>query len=946
MPFSIRITTIMPSVGCMIFFFAAAGLAQVPTTDSLTAVGISPAALQVTATDSAKLSSENSVAKDSISTFSQPLKTDSVKQDPLALHPPPPDSQFPTSKPVYPQADSSAHLLDTANLAGVRWMQTTVVHGTLRGKLKARQERKDADNRKDILSIEAIQEHPDPNVADALARAPGITVRRAQGEGNYVQIRGSEPRLSTVTINGQKMTSSSGNTRAVDLGVIPVDQLSEIEVTKVLMPEMDGDAIGGTVNLVTPGAVDTHLVMKALLAGGASDLSGKPLWQGSAALSKRFFEDGALGVYLGGSWFKNRTRTDALELKWDTLEEFRNVIWNLEQRQYQNQKERSGASGRLDWRTPDHSVAYLTGNWSRTDDAQIRNRFTINREGAQQISPAIPDSFASDLIKYAREVRDREIIKTVSQATLGGSTQFGPVALDLSLTGSSSGTHQPPYLLASFKPRSLNSYIDPSDPDLPRFYAFYYPRPIAIDPRLGLASEYTNSGVSWVQSDAQEDDIHGRVDARLFLGGDSTWQLRIGGKWGWNQKDQNVVGGTMSPSDPLLKKPVMNLSQVLSSDSAVGFYDGHYTIGPLPDPNAIRAWLAVNGLTMDTTNSSNDHIQLDPQNYSVIMHHYAGYAETKWRDGDLSAVGGVRLERYDIRSTGNAVLQQIDESWVATIPTTVERTFDFVLPMVSARWSPTPQWVARASYTRSFSLPDAMDLLPRVLSDFLDQTVTVGNPYLKATVADAVELDLEWYRKPRGMASIGVFAKQLTDYVVPTIWEVWDVIQKQSNTHYSKDNGDVAYLEGVELEAQQPLTFLPSFLSGFGVDGNYTWTHSSITLPGRTEESTLPGQSEHSANLGLRYDFHGFTAQISGCWQSEFLYQVGVGTNKKNDTWVDAHTRVDASVSQRFGHGLLVYIQGANLWNTPYRLFSGDTRHPSQIEYNGRTAEGGIRLSL
>ena len=929
----------------MAALLALGALAQAPATESSMVVGPPPAGIQASEPDTATPGSTPTAVDTAITDSGRISTTESVKTDSVTL-PTTPDTVATSTAPTFSQSDSTVPLLDSTKIGGVRRMETTVVRGTLRGKLKARQERKDADNRKDVLAIESIQEHPDPDVADALARAPGITVRRSQGEGNYVQIRGSEPRLSTVTINGQKMTSSSGNTRAVDLGVIPVDQLSEIEVTKVLMPEMDGDAIGGTVNLVTPGAIDTHLVMKGLFAGGAGDLSGKPLWQGSAALSKRFFEDGALGVYLGGSWFKNRTRTDALELKWDTLEEFRNVIWNLEQREYHNQKERAGASARLDWRTPERSVAYLTGNWSRTDDAQIRDRFTINREGAQQISPAIPDSFASDLIKYAREVRDREIIKTVSQATLGGSTQSGPAAFDLSLTGSSSGTHQPPYLLASFKPRSLNSYIDPSDPDVPKFYAFYYPRPIAVDPRLGLASEYTNSGISRVQSDAQEDDIHGRADARLFLGGDSTWQIRVGGKWGWNHKDQDVVGGTMSPSDPLLKKPVLSLSQVVSSDSGVGFYDGHYTIGPLPDPEAIRSWLAVNGMTMDTTNSSNDHIQLDPQNYSVVMRHYAGYAEAKWRDGDFSAVGGVRLERYDIRSTGNTVLQQIDESWSATIPTTVDRTFDFVLPMVSARWSPTPQVVARASYTRSFSLPDAMDLLPRVLFDFLDQTVTVGNPYLKATVADALELDLEWYRKPRGMASIGVFAKKLTDYVVPTIWEVWDVIQKQSNTHYSKDNGDVAYLEGVELEAQQPLTFLPSVFSGLGIDGNYTWTHSSITLPGRTEESTLPGQSEHSANLGLRFDFHGFTAQMSGCWQSEFLYQVGIGTNKKNDTWVDAHTRVDASVSQRLGHGLLVYFQGANLWNTPYRLYTGDTRHPSQTEYNGRTFEGGIRLSL
>jgi len=849
-------------------------------------------------------------------------------------------------------AASSAAALDTVqtptdtawkdSAAMLRHMGVVVVHGQLRGKLKAQDERKQADNRKDVLSIEAIQEHPDPDVADALARAPGVTLQQDQGEGHYVQIRGSEPRLSTVTINGQKMTSSSGDTRAVDLDVIPVDQLSEIEVTKVLMPEMDGDAIGGTVNLVTPGALDTHMVLKALLAGGENDLSGRPLWQGSAALSRRFLKDGALGVYLGGSWFRNETRTDDLEMTWDTTQGNRGVIWNLEQREYHNEKERTGASGRLDWRTPGGSIAYLTGNWSQTDDSQLRDRFTITREGTTQIPPYI-DSFDGDGVKYVREVRQQERVETVSQATLGGTTQAGPVLFDLSGTGSSSSLHQDPNFQVDFVQKSqMTSYIDPSNPDVPTFNAFKSTG--AVDPRSNEATNYWihGGGVQTLAKDGEEDDLHGRADARLSLGDDSSWEIRAGGKWGWNHKDQEVSGGSMANTSS--KPPSLYLNQVLSSDSGVGFYDGHYTIGPLPDVNAVKAWIAANGYKLDTVASTSDHVQNDPLDYSVVERHWAGYAETKWHLGDFSAVGGLRLERYEVASTGNDVVSQLDESWSYTVPVTVDRTFDFLLPMVSARWSPIPELVGRASYTRSFSLPDAMDLLPTTQVDLLDLTEKVGNPDLKATLADAVELDLEWYRKPRGMASIGVFGKRLADYVFPVVWELWDDIRKAGFTYYSKANGDVAYLEGVELEAQQPFDFLPSFLSGLGVEGNYTWTHSSTTLPGRTGESTLPGQSEHSGNIGIRYDFHGFSAVVSANFQSPFLFQVTDATD--NDTWVDWHKRLDVSVSQRLGHGLLVYAQAANLTNSPYRIYMGDTYHPTQIEYNGRTFEGGIRISL
>jgi len=142
----------------------------------------------------------------------------------------------------------------------------------------------------------------------------------------------------------------------------------------------------------------------------------------------------------------------------------------------------------------------------------------------------------------------------------------------------------------------------------------------------------------------------------------------------------------------------------------------------------------------------------------------------------------------------------------------------------------------------------------------------------------------------------------------------------------------------------QPLSFLPWLLSGLGVECNYTWTHSVTTLPGRSEESTLPGQSDHSGNAGLRYDLKGFTAVLSGNFQSPFLYQIG--TSEDKDTWVDGHFRLDASVAQRLGGGLLVYAQVANITNAPYRLYTGDTDHPCQIEYTGRVWETGLRLSL
>jgi len=917
---------------------AISAAAQTPLVDS----SATPHVATTLVSDSSALASTPPLGPLTDSVITTRSVDDSARRSEVAI---PVDSAISTDSvaPLFSQADSSLRLVDSASARGVRRMETTVVRGKLRGKLLGRKERKDADNRKDVISQESIQEHPDPDVADALQRVPGVTLQRSHGEGHMVQIRGSEPRLSTVTLNGQKMTSTSADTRAASLDVIPIDQLAEIEVAKVLMPEMDGDAIGGTVNLVTQSAQDTQLVAKGLFAGGYNDLAGRPLWQGSGALSKRFFEDGALGVYLGGSYFRNHTRTDMIGIEWDTMPGYNDVVWNLDMRRYLKTRERTGLSGRLDWKSTEGSVLFLTGSWNRMQEDYVRERLTIHREGAPQRDPTRPDSFMTDdALKYSRQAKLQSKEENVAQSTLGATSRLGPALFDLSFTGSRSRGSQSPSLSAIFSPQhQMGSYIDPSNPDLPRFSNFYYPRPAAIDPRFGQSSEYRLDQIlsTWKQNG--EDDLHSRLDASIALGSDSTVQLKTGGKWGWSRKNQKVGSSSIKP---MPKSAPMLLSSFVSSDSSSGFHDGNYSLGPMPDMEAIQGWIATTTTPMDSTAGSDKLLQDDPQNFSLEQHHLAGYVQSKWKEGDLSAVGGLRAERYEILSTGNVVEPQSNQTWSGTTQATSDRTFNFVLPMASMRWSPDPSIVVRASYTRSFALPDAMDLLPTVRPDFLDLTCHLGNPNLDPTLADAGEVDLEWYRNPRGLASFGVFAKRLTDYIFPSVWGEWDKIRKAPFTYFSKVNGDEAFLSGIELEAQQPFDFLPGFLSGFGFEGNYTWTHSVTTLPGRTHESTLPGQSDHVANLGLRYDLKGFTTVVAWNWQSPFLFQVGNAA--RNDTWVDHHRRLDVSMSQRFGKGVMVYGRVANLIASPYRLYMGDTSHPTQIENPAWSMESGLRISL
>ncbi|MCB0280723.1 MAG: TonB-dependent receptor plug domain-containing protein, partial [Calditrichaeota bacterium] len=129
--------------------------------------------------------------------------------------------------------------------------EIVVVAGRLRGQAKAFNQQKEANNVINVVSSDQVGRFPDANIGDAIKRIPGINVEYDQGEARFGLIRGTESRLNSVMINGDRVPSAEGETRAVQLDLIPSDMIQNIEVNKAITADMDADAIGGAVNLVT-----------------------------------------------------------------------------------------------------------------------------------------------------------------------------------------------------------------------------------------------------------------------------------------------------------------------------------------------------------------------------------------------------------------------------------------------------------------------------------------------------------------------------------------------------------------------------------------------------------------------------------------------------------------------------------------------------------------------
>lgn len=103
----------------------------------------------------------------------------------------------------------------------------------------------------DVLAADAVGKLPDRNAAEAVQRMPGASVNRYHGEANQVSVRGTPYGWTSTLYNGSRLPSASVfGSRNTLLDAIPTEMIQYIQLSKAITPDMEGDAIGGSVNFV------------------------------------------------------------------------------------------------------------------------------------------------------------------------------------------------------------------------------------------------------------------------------------------------------------------------------------------------------------------------------------------------------------------------------------------------------------------------------------------------------------------------------------------------------------------------------------------------------------------------------------------------------------------------------------------------------------------------
>ena len=337
-------------------------------------------------------------------------------------------------------------------------LQEVVVGGAFHGQRRALSSQKNSLGVTNVVSADQVGKFPDSNIGDALKRISGINVQYDQGEARFGQVRGTSADLSSVTINGNRVPSAEGETRSVQLDLIPSDMIQTIEVNKVVTPDMDADAIGGSINLVTKNSPYKRTI--AATAGtGYNWVSGKAALNLGFTYGDRFFND-KLGLMVSASYQNNPAGSDDVEMAYEKNDNGDVVLDEYEVRQYYVTRERQSYSLALDWEINANHRIEFKGIFNNRNDWENRYRHTYkwDDETPNEYEVIYETKSGGPDQRYARLERQRTM-----DFTLGGEHLFGKLKMDWKASYAQAGEERPHERYLAFKKEGIAMNTDWSD---------------------------------------------------------------------------------------------------------------------------------------------------------------------------------------------------------------------------------------------------------------------------------------------------------------------------------------------------------------------------------------------------------------------------------------------------------------------------------------------------
>ena len=866
--------------------------------------------------------------------------------------------------------------------------QTVVVMSQAKGQMDAINRQLKAKSIKNIVSSDRIQELPDANAAETVARIPGVSIRREGGEGNKVVIRGLSPKYNKITVNGTNLPATDEDDRSTDLSMVSQYMLDGIEVTKAGTPDQEADALGGTINFKLRKA-DPGFHFNIVTQGMSNELKGssndyKFVWD----ISNRFLND-RVGLLVSSDYEKRNRGSEQLGAGYgnvpaelDSVNQLKLTSVTLSDIERIN--DRANSLNVLDVNIPNGNISYSrlkstidkdeiyrTDNYPVTTDS----RYYDTGDGAAEIE------VLTETWKYEQNLLPNlklELYK--SYASSGNRNQLNVFKAQKrygygELFESSSGELDSAVTVnaQNRSVETIQNFILPwNKGDRHAFFNRYDNNQYYTDEKenaYGMDVKYDFKLTNQISGNIKlgtkskiKNRRHNRDYQYAYFGYVAVQDKRDSTIKHFDWLSEKVPLGTIDPTYGAFIDYDYATQEIL---------DGQYTIGPFLD--------------LEKGNALHDYWSGDPfyttQPYHEMVMHHKHRTQSKIYDywgkeeytgnyimadvnigSKLNIISGVRTEKnvttYKAFTGLEGTLPHFSAAGADSLVTDV-RENTHSLPALFIKYDIFDWLTLRYAKTKTLTRPNYTDILPFYHISGLGRTVQYSNPSLNPGVSDNIDYVISFNNDKLGLLSFSFFTKEIEGliysggrrYIVAgaadSLYGLPEYADKYQILNYKTNNPYPVDLSGFEIDYQTRFWYLPGMLSGLVFNANYTKTTSEVKYPRTTigyDFTTFPlsftntdsfyvdrliDQPNDIINLSLGYDYKGFSGRLSMLYTGDVFMSTDFWPELRQTT--DAYQRYDLSMKQKLPvEGLELYLNISNLGEAVdvYRLNGFNPKDP------------------
>jgi iron complex outermembrane recepter protein len=795
-------------------------------------------------------------------------------------------------------------------------------------------EKREAVGVVDVIKAEDIADFPDNNLAESIQRIPGVTINRDQGEGRNISVRGLGPVFTRVRINGIEGMSTTGGSdssgganrgRQFDFNTFASELFNSITVRKTASADVEEGSLGATVDLTTARPFDykDDITIAGTASVGLNDFSNSVDPKLSAIFAGKFL-DGRLGVLVSAAYsergiFEEGPSTVRWERGTDnggfapasTLPTgaqqgfafFHPRIPRYDSYRYKTK--RLGLTGSIQFAPTDATeigLDVLYSKFKSDRSEQYLEAISFSRSGAGKPQTVIlPGAVVDDTnslvsgrfnnVDVRVESRFDRLSTEFQQYTGYVKQEFGD-ALRLDVVGG--------YSTSDFKnPIQTTVALDANNV---QGYSFDFTQgrnPVFNYGSLNVANpaSFTLGEIRLRPQFVQNDFRVGR--ATLEWDANDELKVRVGGDYKKYKFASQELRRASETAVPTLTPAQLAAVSTLYSISAGTQVNGTPRTFVVPALDAFADALGIysNTGTYALTGITNSNAQGNIR--TVTEEDLGAFGQLVWNIdlGGLRFRGDAGVRYVETRQASSGYT-----GGAAGLLVTDDRKYDNWLPSLNVSLDLDNGVILRGGLARVMTRPNLGTLNPTGAFSISggNRTYTIGNPDVDPITATTYDLSAEWYFSREGALVVGLFMKDIDSFIANTAQSIpfnqlglptslitgpggQLLIQPTDLITVTQPvNSSGGKLKGFEVGFQTPFSFLPGWLSNFGIQANYTYVKSNIRYPLSTAVGApvvirqLTDLSRHSANATLYYEDDRFSIRGSLAYRSGYLQAGGV----------------------------------------------------------------------